>query len=331
MYRYMNIKDVTLTDEFVREPVDDVCKNLTRENKNIILTGGRGVGKTTILNSSEHKSLGTENLVVFIRFDLAVMNSLTRYEEKFNEHYYEAITSWKLLEYIRKYYALTYSKYFKEYDEKIKEILKDIDVYFNKAWYDDKVSLNRYLKTGEITSEIINKLKIVLGVNTITIAIDRFDWVNGNTGAQQKLISRYFNIFDKAIITSDDETLTPKEVGNRRKLAEKGFTFVDVDYSKDLEILKEIVRRRVNKYNDSINKGFKLYVEIITDEIYNNLIDRCKGNMQLVFDTIVEFKSVLEWNNGNMDFNKAFEACCTEQVNKSLQLKKIISPSRLYL
>ena len=57
MYRYMNIKDVTLTDEFVREPVDDVCKNLTKENKNIILTGGRGVGKTTILNSSEHQTL----------------------------------------------------------------------------------------------------------------------------------------------------------------------------------------------------------------------------------------------------------------------------------
>ena len=154
MFKNPSAKDMVLLQNFVREPVDTICKNINNNfSKKIIITGGRGVGKTTILYNNELLGLGTDNQTIYMSFDAVGMNVLTPskyFNEKFMIHYYEVIMSYKILNYIKNNYGLTYEKYFKKYEIIITKFLNNIDNYIEKSIY-EKVYLKKYLNPGELS------------------------------------------------------------------------------------------------------------------------------------------------------------------------------------
>ncbi|MBQ9072012.1 MAG: hypothetical protein IJY25_02520 [Bacilli bacterium] len=330
MIKYQDVKQVIMSDDFVREPVDSICKNINNtSSKKIILSGERGSGKSMVLCNNEILGLGTNNQCISISFDAVGMNVLTPnkyFNEKFMIHYYEVIMCYKILDYIKKYYGLTYERYFKDYEILLNKYLTSIDNYIEKSVY-EKIFLRKYLTTGELSAEIMGKFKSCLGLNTVTLAIDRFDWTNSKISKSQETLSKYFNIFDKVVITTDDERMLDES--NRTLLKEKGYSFIDVNYGKDLEVVKEIIKRRIEKHNNNSHIAFP--IENMTNQIYQSLIDKTTGNITLMFRILDETNSLLRWNKYDFDISRDINMACDEKVKKEKEFKKIGKPSRLYL
>lgn len=331
MIKYNDIKQIILTDSFIREPVDIICKNINNNNaKKIILSGTRGCGKSIVLYNNELLGLGTDNQAINISFDAVGMNVLTPnkyFNEKFMIHYYEVMMSYKILNYIKKYYTLTYEKYFINYEFELKRFLEGIDKFIENSVY-EKSFLRKYLNPGEISSKIIGMFKTKLGLNTLTLSIDRFDWTNSGIDKSQEVLSKYFAFFDRVVITTDDEKMNQEQ--NRNLLRQEGYEFINVDYGKDVEVVKAIIKKRIEIYNK--NNMDRIYpIEKMTDSIYQNLIQKTGGNISLMFRIINQSNTLLRWKRKDFNMPKTLDSICDEYVKKEKEYRKMIKPPRLYL
>lgn len=320
------------TQEFVREPVDNLCRGIDNDDsKKIILSGGRGTGKTTVLYNKENKGIGTENQCIFTRFDSCAMSCVDQNEnfnERFFNHYYELILSRKIISYIKKYYGLTYENDFKKIKNSLDRISDDTNYFINNICFGKK-SLNRYLVLCEYSHVILEKLKKSLDISSISLAIDRFDWTNSNSALSQNILSKTFDMFDKVIITTDDDILQDKS--NRTSFLEKGYSFIDVNYGKDNLVIKEIIRKRIQDYNKNIGTGKTFPEEIITEQIYQDLIGKTNGNVSIMLDSVSEVINMWQWKEENVDLSKEFDVACNNQINSSNKIKKMSKSPKLYL
>lgn len=56
MIKYIKTQELINSEQFVREPVDDLSKEIIKSSsKKVIINGGRGIGKTVILSSIENR------------------------------------------------------------------------------------------------------------------------------------------------------------------------------------------------------------------------------------------------------------------------------------
>ena len=198
------------TEQFIREPVDLLNKKIVADNSNkIILKGGRGSGKSLVLFNLQDKGLGTSEQTILMPFEsiITLTTSPNEYlDEKFLNHYYELIFSWKLLSYIKTNYSLTYESKFKDIELLLQRLSTKTDDFIHNIYFEKK-QLENYLSPKDISSEIIKRMKQYLDIKTLNLAIDRFDWINGSSAYTQHIISNYFDMFDKTIITTDDLSL----------------------------------------------------------------------------------------------------------------------------
>lgn len=330
MIKYIKPQELLTTPEFVREPVDNLSKKLKESSsKKIILNGGRGTGKSTVLYNLEHKGIETREPTIYTQFDSVINFSITPNEvfnEAFFEHYYELCFSWKLLRFIENNYPLNYEKYFQDIERLLKTMSEELDRNIRSAGYNG-LSLNRYLSSTEISAKILTRLNYCLRLSSCNLAIDRFDWTNGRSAFSQQILSRYFDLFDKTIITSDDETLD--DVNRRKQLDDKGYSFITTNYGNDIEIVKQIINKRILLSN--INSKIKFDITKITDEIYIDLIQKTSGNISSMLASINEVINLSKWYNGMADINDLFDSAIEEELSKAKQLKKITTPTRLYL
>lgn len=335
MIKHINPHEIIKTEQFVREPVDTLSNDIIENSsKKIILNGGRGSGKSVILYNIEDKGLGTKNQTIFTRFDSCInfsINPSGLFDERFFNHYYELVFSWKLLSYIKRNYILTYDSNFKDIETLLEGISKNTD-YFIKNIYYDKEELPRYLTPTEISNEIIERFKKCLGVETLTLAIDRFDWTNGSSTYTQQIISKYFDLFDKTIITADDSSLDSKD--RRTELENNGYSFVTATYGKNVDVIKQIIRKRIKLYNETIENSRRFFDEsIMTDEIYKNLVSKSNGNISLILDTFGEVTDLLDWYGGHIeDLKYQFDIETDKQIGKIKQLRRIdATPPKIHL
>ena len=205
MIKRINPQQLIKTEQFIREPVDTLSKELTESSsKKIILDGGRGSGKSVVLENIQDKGLGTRNQTILIRFDSIISFSLNpneEFDEKFFKHFYEMSISNKLLSYVRKNYPLTYETNFKDIEFLLSDITNKTYNYINNISYEN-VKFKSFLTPSELSSKILKRLKKCLNIDSLTLAVDRFDWINGSSAYVQKFISTYFDLFDKIIINS---------------------------------------------------------------------------------------------------------------------------------
>ena len=143
----------------------------------------------------------------------------------------------------------------------------------------------------------------------------------------QETLSKYFNIFDKAIITTDDKELI--EENNRTKLQEKGYLFIDVDYGKDLDVVRQIIKRRINYYIKNRYNTFS--EEQLTNKIYRKLIDETNGNINLMFSILDKTDSILHWKRDQFDMKEDIKDAINEELNNEIEYQKIIKSHKLYL
>lgn len=335
MIKYIKPQKIIKMEQFIKEPVDLIYKKIIENSsKRIILNGGRGSGKSVILYNMQDKGLGTENQTILMQFDPATTFSTSPnelFDEKFLNHYYELLFSWRLLSYIKDKYILTYESNFKDIESLLNNIAQDTDDFINNIYYEKK-ELQRYLVPTEISTEILERFKKCTGTNILTLAIDRFDWINGSSAYVQQIISKYFDLFDKTIITADDLSLEDKHRQN--ELENKGYSFITATYGKNVDVIKQIIRKRIRLYNE-ITDNFKRFFDedIMTDKMYSNLVSKADGNISLMLNAFGEIADLLDWCDGRVEnLESEFEIETNNQLSKIKQLRKIdATPPKLYL
>lgn len=326
MINRIQARDLINSSEFVREPVNEICERIKENNNNkIILEGTRGCGKSTVLYNLKYNGINTKNPTIYTLFDPVILFSESnekRFDYNFKKQYYELGLCFRLLGYIKKYYALVYEKYFKEIYAELERYSTVVDSQINDT-FTKGLSCTNLFELTQPTIKIINRLKEILKLDTLNISFDRFDWVNGSDLVAQQILSEYFNLFDKVILTTDDNSIEEK----RKTLEEKGFSFETIDYGKNEIVIKQIIKSRLN--NSEEKTIFK--EEYITDKIYNNLIEQTDGNISLMFEIIRDVIRLCDWNNKVDDLENLFSVQSYYELKKDKQLKKMYKNTSLYL
>ena len=121
-------KEFLASKEFIREPVDNEINDIMEStNKIIILTGGTGVGKTTILQSLEKKGLGCKEQTIYDCPDGIVKMAREpneRYASDVFDYFYELKFALNILLYIKENYPIVFEKNFQKEFELVLQLLK---------------------------------------------------------------------------------------------------------------------------------------------------------------------------------------------------------------
>lgn len=320
MSKYTGFNEFLTKDSFIREPVDRINRNMDEDLSNkIILTGGRNIGKTTVLLSKENVSLGNNIQCIYAAYSNNDMFSLTNeiLEGNFAEHYYELIISNTLIYWTKKYYPFTYEKYLRKYDEIIHSRFKEKDNHIRNFRYKNLEKCAN-LKCGDFSFQIFNLIKDELEIKKLLLAIDRFDWLKQRT---QEVIKPYFNLFDKTIITVDDV--------DALQTVNDDYSIVTCNYNLNSDFVKELIKRQINEYEN--NEVFP--ISVITDEMCERLIKLSNGNLNVIKNIINRLFIEYKWkiDGEKIDVDRYLNLFSEDENNKILQIRKIGVKPKFYL
>lgn len=264
---------------FLREPVEKLFKQLREQDGKIILSGMAGCGKTTVLKYSSEQSVSSHNPIIYYNFSQKLRlfpNKKNIINNDFFNIYFDTYISLELLNYIKKYYPFTFDNSYKDLEDEIKNTYNSINAYIVDAFTGQKQT---YLENNNFIVDVINKIKKDLSINSLSLAIDNFDYDSKYSNILQKSISDFFNHFTSIILGCGDKSL--KENQNRNNLQNNGFSFFDIDYGKNVDYIKYIIGKiQLN----------------ISDETYAKICEMAKGNIKRIIfyiDLIMKYP-----NNG---------------------------------
>ena len=316
----MVLNTIINTDLFVREPVDKINKEILNSNhKRFILTGGRGSGKSTVLDSLENMGLGTEEQTIKTQFDSVGFIGYIPQENLLTDlyrHNYELSFSFKLLFYIKNNYPLLYEKEFKEIYNKLKEIdLAFINAINNGIFASSKLNNFSFLKTMSIVSSLVVKIRNLLELDKLNISIDRFDWTNNSSKLSQEILADYFSLFDKVILTSDDDSICDI-------VKYKDYILKRINYGRDIEVVKMILQKYLGH-----NKKYKNFdINNISDKVVERMVNASSNNISCMLKAIDYLGKI-----NDQDIEKQTENIINDEVRRVRELKEISIKKKLYL
>lgn len=320
-------------DLFVNNPIDAYSRMIERKGKSkIILTGGRGTGKSVLLQQLENRNAGTKNPYIYTSFESIGCDGLKSFPHIFNEvffkHYYELLLAYNLLHYMETYYKHTFQNSFKKEQQYIKEQLRQTDDYINNFMFKD-ISL-KPISQKEITGDILDKFKKMNELNGINICIDRFDWINNSDELTQRILNNYFDLFHKVILTCDDEEFIDK----RTNFGEfnpfyKNYNCIDSTKIHSTLSIKWLLLKRIASWNKKM-KSSSMPKDWLTDNFINLMIEKTNGNIYLMITVVNRIFNYSSFH-GNIT-----EQQCEEQLNEEIehtrQLRKMNANSpKFYL
>lgn len=262
-------------------------KLIDRSSKKIIVTGPRCSGKSTTLLQYQEEKINSGNDAIHITIASTALSS--HISDNLKKEQYELFLSLKILNYVKEYYYSVFEiKFVDLYDEiKIKE-----KMFYNLTYsfynLNDKKVCNFY--EGTLVKKVIDLVKQEVGMDSLTIILDRFDWVN-DSNKFQDMAKFYLDIFDRYIITTDEKKVYTSN-SRKQDLIGKGYDIVSVNYGKNINQTKKIVSAECEYIkNNSADFNHK-YIDpktVLDNKIYSELIGKCDGDFNLLFNTIIYF------------------------------------------
>ena len=328
----MLIDNITKTDFFVREPVDKVNKEILKsDSKRIILTGGRGSGKSTVLYSLENRGLGTEEQTINTRFESVSTFGYTPSENSINEiyrHKYELFFCFKLLAYIKNNYPFIYEKEFKDIYDVLDEMSFEFVDAINNGIFESykQNNFSQFLETMSIAKSLVERIRNVLEVEKLNLSIDRFDWTNNSSKLSQKILSEYFPLFDKVILTSDDDALNLMPICNFL-INYKGYDIKRLNYGEDLEIVKIILQRHILTQDKF--KNFD--INNINDNVVRTMISVSSNNISCMIRAIGLLAGLSNYYQNRYNIEEQTEKIINDEIRRVRKLKEKSTEKRFYL
>ncbi len=329
--KYIRPSELIQSEEFIREPVHTTLKEIeSLPTSKIILRGG-GTGRSTVLAYMQERKANTSNPFIKMNFESSgiSINASDIFSEEFFEHYWEIEFAKRLLWYIEKYYELTYYTDFEKYSKFIKQSSKETIDFINKSFYTENQSLPKLYSQNEIVEEIIEKFKKQMKIESFWLGVDYFDCIDNSKPLTQKIISSYFLLFDKVIIVAKDESLPEEWYKTYFKEDSVLYTYLPytIEYSKDIDTIKNIIIKRINKYNFSLNESNKTNynslkpfpLEWLNYDVLRLLVTKTNGNIRMMLDIVDEL--IMEWNFTDSIFKLDLEEIIAQEEKKGMTRK----------
>lgn len=334
LIKRQRVEDRVNNGEIYKEPVTKIVTELKETSSDkIILTGSRFSGKSTVLYEMQKEDATTMNPSIICHFEGAshFYGAIDEvFTKEFFRHKYELEMADKILIFIKKYYEKLYYNCFLETDKKILKMFNELNNYIRNAYYKD-VKIEKLLSFGELTEKIIKTFKGKLPVETITLILDRFDWINNSHEMSQQMLSDYFSLFDKTIITSDDKTIL--ENSRKLDLNQKGYEIKEVNYGENFEIIKEILNLFITTYNNNLENGDKPFLQsYLTNELLIEAQSLSKGNIQMILEATDYAHDLYSYPIfEKRSFEELFMKRIEEIINKRSEIEKMSRVKKLYL
>lgn len=343
--KHIRPQEIIHSKEFLREPVQDTFKELERLETSKIILRGEGTGRSTLLNYMQEKKVNTEQPFMLLNFSGDNLPSDTKncfsneVFKDFLEHYWEIHFTRKILWYIKKYHELTYHSEFSQYGDAIQNCCQEIVDLLNSLVFTDSYCLPKLYTSKEISGEVLDKFKKLMHIESIALGSNRFDSINNSDELTQKILYSYFDLFDKTIIEVDDESLPEYWYKTYFRENSELFTFVPytIEYSQYLEIIYNIIEKRINEYNSSLyeesknnNHFYKPFpLDWLDDDILKLLKNKTNGNIRIILDIVNEL-TLLHNLNGEIT-QKNIERTIQDKSENELSKKLTYKQPKLYL
>lgn len=341
--KHIRPHEIIHSKEFLREPVHDTFKEIESLPTSKIVLRGEGTGRSTLLYYMQEKKANTEQPFIRLNFDVAGLgikeNENEIFTKEFFQHLWEENFASNLLWYIKNYYEMTYHNDFAKYSDVINESSEKTYDFINKFAYVENYTLPKLFSTKEIVEEILDKFKKSMNIESIELGIDSFDHINNSDKLTQKILSTYFDLFDKTIITTSDDILPQEWYKTYFKDDSELYTFqpFSIEYGKNLEIIYNIIKKRIEEYNNSLYEENKKYnrndkhvpLNWLDYDTLNLLITRTNGNIKLILKIINEI--ILEYNWSNLITNSNIEKAIRYKEKDEMERKLMFKPPKLHL
>lgn len=288
--------------EIFKDPIFKILEYMNQLNDvNMILTGPRHSGKSTIL---EYYCKINSNLWVVELSNKVNLNF--SFSQKQLNYLCELYICENLIDYVQKNNITVYLNFFKFDHVLIKRKLSLIKKIIEKKSF-DFFKYNELFEIGIYLKYIINKIKEKVNIEKLIILLDNFGSIECPDQNFQKILIDYCKYFDNFIITTDDYNIRNNKYV-RADLRLKGYELIDVDYAKDIDIAKSIIRKNYNYYA-CIN------LEFFNKSDYEKIIKECDGNINMLFEIIEEY-----YKNFLTD-RKSLKRCYDEIVDNKKRIK----------
>ena len=308
--------------EYVREPVDKEVNTILDLNiSKIILTGGRGVGKTTVLCAMEDRGLGSKEQTIYMCPDAAVI-STTEPDKHLNEdgfkYLYELRFTNQVLSYIKRNYPIIYEKYFINDAKFVHNLLNELVDSINRSSFDD-VIINCKYSSNDLVIGVLDKFCEKMNIEKINLAIDRFDQAHGSSEYVQKIYEDYFILFDKTILVTDDPTI------NVDMLKNKGYAVRTISYGSDEDNISAIIKQRKSLYNEKNG----CFAELYTLPEFLDKLSIFGADIDSILDVLYEMPDYIDICDH--DIEKALDRAIDHVIASKDSIDRITAKPKLYL
>ena len=312
------------SEEFVREPVDkEVNEILDSSSNKIILTGGKGIGKSTVLCGLEKRGLGCKEQTIYDNPECVVTIAKEpnkMFDSNIFDYFSELNFTNNILFYIKRNYPIVFKKHFEKDMQLVHSLLHLFIKQLNNSYFNN-ITIECKYGIKELSFDILNRFRQIMEIDKLNIAIDRFDKMNGSSEYVQKTYKEYFDMFDRVILTSDDPNL------DKEMLSSKGYDLRYISYGNDKDFLREIIRRR-----KSLDDDDKDYKELFTTDLFLDKLTKFDGNIDLSIETLVRVRNLFSWYNGSdHSVESILDEAIEEKKEYSKKLERRIYKPTLYL
>ena len=310
----INAKDIVCSSKLVEEPLIEINKNIDLITNNIVLvTGGRGVGKTTLLLNREISNKLKGITSIYTKFKQENVDGYIKEDDM--EHYYELEMTQRLLNHIKR--EGKESKISLLIDRERSYYIKELTSYVNDPMNKNTITKRGLLKKGDFTEELVHEIRKNEGCNSLELLIERFDNTEEVSPYAQNYIKNYFDYFDKNILVVNDPNYN------------KVYDAVELNYTKDIYIVNTILTRYISESNLNNKLG---WFDFFSNQTVGELIKISHGDLKMIleaFEYVTEYSTVTELNYKAL--MSAFKTRIEELKEGQIKIKSYSVQPKLYI
>ncbi|MBR1377124.1 MAG: hypothetical protein IJ565_04880 [Bacilli bacterium] len=305
-----SVRDIICSDKFIETPVNEVNSIIdAMKDKVVVINGDNGIGKSTILNARNiNPKKNTSSILADFRKD-SVISFL---EPELHEHYLEISMTNALIDHVMKkgktsQVAYAIDRANSKYMGYLIEYLNDLSLFDELSPFPED---EEPLCVGDYTEALIHDIKKNEGTDSIELLIDNFDIIEESNPNAQKGIQKYFDLFDKVVLVTNDENY------------ESDYAKVEPKYSRSYDDVGQIIRYVISSDFDENTLD---WLDIMHNQTIQSLITRSNGNLSIIIDALKEtyrYNDVSEFNIGAIK-NEMYSN--VEKMVNSLERRKTLS------
>lgn len=302
------IKEKIKTKENVQEAIDKIHSKINAsDEKVLVLKGVRGSGRTTVLLSKEAKNQAGKEINIYNQFEQVGIDNTKYVKHKFELEMTSVLLRYLISNEIR-------DKSVEIISEEVKKLRKSFLYNVHCHGFDGEFK-SEIIKPGHYTEYLTKIIRSTYHPEKFSFLIDRFDWMFNRSIEAQKCLQDYFPLFDQVVLTTDDNMYVSK------------YPTIEVNYGKNKEIVKEIIRKYIDAKNGKKSIEEQLYLTNISEETIDYIVEKANGDIEIILQSIKELYFYQE-----KELNSSLKMEINEQAKKrqKIKLPEHLSP-RFYI